>query len=115
MFLFENLEVYKRSLALSEKAIQISRRINEKPIKDQLFRAVLSIPLNIAEGQGRIHPREKKQFYNIARGSVHECVPLIYICRSLGCLNETEYSDIYRNLEEISKMLSGLINYVREN
>jgi len=71
MFLFENLEVYKKSVALTKKVHQMGKSIPNRTINDQIFRAVLSIPLNIAEGQGRTHCREKKQFYNTAKGSLY--------------------------------------------
>ena len=115
MFLFENLEVYKKAMLLSEKVLIITRNVKNRSINDQLSRAVLSIPLNIAEGQGRIHPREKKQFYNTAKGSLYECLPLIQICRTLNYMDEKEYEYIYELMNEIGRMLAGLIKSVKES
>ena len=61
-FPFENLDVYKKSLALIDHVEQICQRIKWKiaySFEDQLRRAVLSIALNIAEGNGRWHTKDK--------------------------------------------------------
>lgn len=78
-------------------------------LADQLTRASLSIPLNIAEGAGRYHKADKKNFYIIARGSVFECVAILDVLKGKH-IDETTYSKYYAILEELSKMLSGLIN-----
>jgi four helix bundle protein len=79
---------------------------------DQLQRASLSIPLNIAEGNGRWHKPDKRQFFWIARGSSFECVPLLEILHSRGLLPEVDYQVFRMELEEIAKMLTGLIKAI---
>ena len=115
-FLFEDLRVYKKSMELVVKIYAlcglVSKTQNRKLI-DQLQRAVLSIPLNIAEGQGRIHSKEKRQFYYIARGSLYECLPLIQISRELANISEDKYQEAYNLMDEIGKMLAGLIRSVK--
>ncbi len=111
-FMFENLEVYKKAMQFMVDIYKLNSSVKERNIKDQLQRAALSIPLNIAEGQGRIHGREKRQFYNTARGSLLECVPLIQACRSLCFISEEKYQCLYLLAEEIGKMLTGLIKSV---
>ena len=112
MFIFENLEVYKKAMILSEKVLNTTKNISNRAIQDQLSRAVLSIPLNIAEGQGRVHSREKKQFYNTAKGSLYECLPLIQICRTMEYIDVQKYEELYALMNEIGKMLAGLIRSV---
>ena len=78
-FPFEDLQVYRLSLDWVELVEQLCKRPKDElssSFKDQFQRASLSIPLNIAEGNGRWHSAEKRQFFWIARGSVFECVPL---------------------------------------
>jgi four helix bundle protein len=111
-FLFESLDVYKKSLSFMTEVFSLNPAISEKNIRDQLQRAALSIPLNIAEGQGRIHGKEKRQFFNTARGSLLECVPLIQVSYELGLLSGTKYQFLYSLAEEIGKMLTGLIKSV---
>ena len=58
-FTFEQLTVYRRSLDLARRIFVLKKGIKDWAIADQLGRAVLSIPLNIAEGQGRVHQRRR--------------------------------------------------------
>ncbi len=111
-FLFENLEVYKKAMDFVKQIYNLKKEIPDRTIKDQLSRAALSIPLNIAEGQGRIHSREKKQYYNTAKGSLYECLPLLQVCQNMQHLNDKKYSELYELMNEIGKMLSGLIRSV---
>lgn len=111
-FTFENLDVYKRALqfamnidsVLSERGSTINRGL-----ADQLSRASLSIPLNIAEGNGRWHQADKRQFFWIARGSVFECVPLIEILKYKSCVSVSEHMGYRKDLEALGKMLTKLV------
>jgi four helix bundle protein len=80
-----------------------------------LKRAGLSIPLNIAESNGRNTIKEKMQFYKTARGSLFECIPLLQIISELGFIEESEHQKIYYLSEEIGKMINGLINSLEKN
>lgn len=77
---------------------------------DQLNRAALSISANIAEGNGRFTQPDRKNFFGIARGSVQECVPLLELARRRKLIDDARHAELKSQLEEISKMLSGLIN-----
>ncbi|HEY6363652.1 MAG TPA: four helix bundle protein [Candidatus Binatia bacterium] len=48
--------------------------------------------LNIAEGNGRWHVRERRNFFRIARGSAFECVPLVKLCRRKKLMTEVDLS-----------------------
>ena len=72
------LEVYQRAVEWAERIETLCESVSKgnHHLTDQLRRAALSISLNIAEGSGRWHKGDKKQFYLIARGSAYECVPI---------------------------------------
>jgi four helix bundle protein len=110
-FLFEKLEVYQKALALAERVAGMTAGFPRGCwyLADQLNRASLSISLNIAEGNGRWTQADRKNFFGIARGSVHECVPLIELCRRRGILQDEVCDALSEELETIAKMLSGLI------
>ena len=111
MFSFEKFLVYKKAQEFYQTILLeviASSRVNYI-IKDQLHRASLSISLNIAEGSGRYTAGEKRSFYTIARGSVHECVAIIVTLKNLNLLSLAVYNTFYADLTNISKMLSGLI------
>jgi four helix bundle protein len=76
---------------------------------DQLNRATLLIAVNIAEVNGRLTNPDRRNFFGIARGSVQECVPLSELALRRKLLDETSHSVLKDRLEEIARMLSGLI------
>ena len=113
-FMFEKLEVYRKAMGFVVRVYGF-RGLRNSKIIDQLQRAALSVPLNISEGQGRAHSREKRQYYNTAKASLYECVPIMQICKELGYIDDSEYQTIYNLMNEIGKMLAGLIRSVGEH
>jgi four helix bundle protein len=116
-FPFESLDVYVRALDFVESIETLSSNLKGKvsySLIDQLCRAALSIPLNIAEGNGRWHKGEKRQFFWIARGSTFECVPIIQILYRKSLLTEPQYSGFYAQLDIIAKMLTNLVKSVED-
>jgi four helix bundle protein len=74
-FIFEKLEVYQKAVECAERIATLSKGMAGQGyyhLLDQLRRASLSISLNIAEGNGRWHTKDTKNFFWIARGSVFE-------------------------------------------
>lgn len=112
-FDFEKFPVYRLALDFVREAEDLLIKLDlpkNSRLADQLTRASLSIPLNIAEGAGRYGKADKKHFYIIARGSVFECVSILDVLKFQGKIDEPVHSRYYPMLEELSKMLSGLIN-----
>lgn len=120
-FMFEKLEVYQRAVSLSEKITCLTKSFPARGfyhLVDQLRRASLSISLNIAEGNGRWHAKERKNFFWIARGSIFECVPLVELCRLEKLIPEDTCVGLKEELEALAKMITALIKGVdrrREN
>ncbi|MBI2339798.1 MAG: four helix bundle protein [Deltaproteobacteria bacterium] len=116
-FSFENLDVYQRALDWAEAVETLSTGLKGKvsfSLLDQLQRATLSIPLNIAESNGRWHKGEKRQFFWIARGSVFECVPIIQVLHRKKLIDEKQYASYYEQLDIIAKMLTNLVKSVED-
>lgn len=114
-FSFEDLKVYKAAINWNDTINQILDDLGShcsRSLRDQMERASISIPLNIAEGNGRWHKGEKRQFFWIARGSTFECVSILQIMARRGLLPDDAMSKLYDDLSEISKMLSALIKSV---
>ena len=76
----------------------------------QLKRASVSIPSNIAEWAGRWWNQEFKQFLYISKWSCNEVETQLIIAYKLGFIWKTEFERLQKELEEIMKMLQGLIN-----
>jgi len=111
LFLFENLKVYQKSLKLSFQVCELASGFPFKysRIRDQFMGAIISIPLNIAEGNGRQSPKDRNNFYKIARSSSFECIPIIDICFNLKLINNLTQDQLREEICIISKMISGLI------
>ncbi len=75
----------------------------------QLRRAAVSVPSNIAEGQGRRSRREFVHFLRNARGSVLEIETQVLISQRLGYLDQSASSKLLKGCDEISRLLHGLI------
>ena len=116
-FQFEKLEVYQKALDWVEAIELLCEFLKGKvsySMIDQLSRAALSIPLNIAEGNGRWHKGDKRQFFWIARGSTFECVPIIQVLHRKNLINEQQYCGYYEQLDVIAKMLTNLVKSVED-
>ena len=111
-FIFENLQVYQKAVDFADGIATQTERFPRGYyfLVDQVNRAALSIATNLAEGNGRFTKPDRKNFFTIARGSVQECVPLIEVSRRRGFISDTDHSSLKAQLEEMAKMISGLIN-----
>jgi len=110
MFDFERLDTYKLALEFCGDVENLLHDIpkNEFTLIDQLKRASISIPLNIAEGCGRWHDKEKKQFYFIGRGSAFECVPILSILENKGLVKKEIIIQLRDKLTRLVQMLTKL-------
>ena len=111
-FAFEQLLVYQKSVDFADAVCTATEQFQRGYgfLVDQLNRAALSISSNIAEGNGQFTKAERKHFFGLARGSVQECVPQLELAKRRGLIDESKHAELKSQLEEISRMLSGLIN-----
>lgn len=78
-------------------------------LKDQFRRSAISVPLNISEGFARRSKREFRRFLIIAHGSIAEVQTCPYIALDLGYIDNLSFDAVYREADEISRMISGMI------
>ncbi len=114
-FRFKNLIVWKKAISLAVILAKISEEFPprfQSSFGDQLRRAGLSIPNNIAEGNGRKTERESNNFYNIAKGSAYECISILEVASQMSLINWSKYNrdEIESLAEEICRMLHSLMN-----
>ena len=107
---FEDLEVWKKSCRLTVMLYELLRDCKDFGLKDQMLRAAVSIPSNLAEGSERHSIPEFKRFINIAKGSAAELRTQVYISREVKILSEKNTSELIQELKSISKMLQALHN-----
>lgn len=106
----EKLKVYQKAIEFVKWSTNLMDSINTKePIIDQLKRASYSIPLNIAEGNGRFSSKDRCHFFDIARGSVLECSSCLDIIKVKQLAGEQDIDFGKKLLFEIVAMLIGLI------
>ena len=109
-FGFEKLDAYQRSVEFVAATAGI---ISELPsgyssLADQLRRAALSVPVNIAEGVGRTSVADRRRHYAIARGSAMECAAILDACRVLRAASPGRLASGPSLLLRIVQMLSKM-------
>jgi four helix bundle protein len=111
MFDFEKLIAYQKARDVNKEIqkLLIEKRVNVF-LRDQLYRASVSMVINIAEGTGKLSKNDRKNFYVISRGSVFECASLLEMLCDENIINNSELNVLKLDLEEVSRLLSGLIN-----
>jgi four helix bundle protein len=115
---FEDLEVW---IAAKDASVMIYKITENESLrkdfglKDQIRRASISVISNIAEGFERNGNKEFIQFLSIAKGSAGEVRAQLYIIKELNFINEEEFVLLYEKVTQVSKMLSGLINYLKQS
>jgi four helix bundle protein len=111
-FMFENLQAYQKAVDFAGRIASYTESFPRGYyfLVDQLNRAALSVATNLAEGNGRFTKPDRRNFFTIARGSVQECVPLLEIATRRGFIPAADHLALKASLEEISRMISGLIN-----
>jgi four helix bundle protein len=108
----EDLEVFKKSHALTLRVYKISKEFPSEErfgLIPQIRRAAASIGANLMEGSHRLNRKEFRHFAGIAKGSAGELKYHLLLAKDLDYLPSEKYQELRLGLEEISKMLNGLI------
>jgi four helix bundle protein len=111
MFNFQKLDVWRKAIDFADLIYNKTRTFPSDErfgLTNQLRRAAVSIPSNIAEGSSRSSKSDFARFVEIATGSVFEVVSQAFIARRQNFLSEDQFREIYTEAEELSRMLSGL-------
>jgi|SRR6266403_1594234 four helix bundle protein len=105
---FEDLEVWQRGCRLSVDIFRVFENCRKYSLKDQIERAGLSIPSNIAEGSERGSTKDFAHFLNFSKGSCAELRTQLYIARKLTVLDRNDFERLVSETKEVSAMLEGL-------
>jgi len=109
---YRKLRVWQKSHALTLKTYAVSAYLDSPkgwPLQRQLLRAAISVPSNIAEGAGRNSDPDFRQFLGHSLGSLNEVEYDLLLARDLEFLPAAEHSRLSAQLEEVRRMLSGLM------
>lgn len=115
---FEEIEVWKRARVFAQKIYSYTSQgtfAKDYSLKDQINAASGSIMDNIAEGYGRGGNKEFITFLAYARGSADECRSQLYRGFDRRHITEEIFTELIMEASEISKMVSGFINYLQNS
>jgi four helix bundle protein len=110
---YQDLIGWKKSIALVTEVYRSTQsfpRPETYGLTSQIRRAAISIPSNIAEGQGRRSRGEFKQFLGHARGSVFELESQIIIARNLGYMEDAQAESLLNQIAELGRIINGLLS-----
>ncbi|SRR6266480_2142138 len=105
---FEDLEVWQRGCRLSVAIFEAFEKCKRFTLREQIERAGLSIPSNIAEGAERGSNKDFAHFLNFSKGLCGELRTQLYIARKLNELEKGSFDSLIRESREISAILQGL-------
>ena len=107
---FKKLDIWQRGLDFS---LQVYEKTASFPSEErfgltsQIRRAATSIPINIAEGAGRVSKKDFAHFLHIAEGSANEVECELIIAKGLNYLSSNNYEILMNEINEIKKMIVG--------
>lgn len=110
---YRDLVAWQKAVDLVTEIYRMTRSFPKDEIyglTSQLRRAAVSIPSNIAEGQGRLSKGEFRQFLGQARGSILEVETQTIIARNLGFLESAPAENVLQRSAEVNRILNGLLD-----
>jgi len=111
----EKLDVYQEAIAFCGWVGEFLPAISAKAAaKDQLDRASTSIPLNIAEGNGKFSAKDRSRFFEMSRGSALECAACLDVLLARKLATEEQVVVSKERLARIVQMLIGLLRKFSE-
>ena len=110
-FFYKKLEAYRVAKQFTIYVYELQRKFpsyEQYAICDQLRRAAVSVPSNIAEGMGRMAIKERLRFLEISYGSIMEVLCQLDISQSIGYISEDELNKAEDMAKELTRIMSGL-------
>jgi four helix bundle protein len=106
------LVVWQKGIELALETYRLSKAFPREEtygLSSQIRRAAVSVPANIAEGNGRTHRREYANHVSMARGSLREVETLAEIARGLSYISDEELAAFRELLDHVGRMLTSLL------
>jgi four helix bundle protein len=110
IFDHDRLDVYRISIEYTAESFEFAKQLSgiHRHARDQWLRAAQSIPLNIAEGNGKRRPKDRARFFDIARGSTFECAAIQDVLTASGGIDFDSNCELKRKLKRIAAMLTRM-------
>ncbi len=114
---FRDLLVWQKAMSLAREIYRLTQGFPKEELfglSSQMRRAAVSIPSNIAEGQGQLTDKGFVLFLSRARGSLYELETQAELAESLGFLTQAALDELLTDCAEVGRMLHGLVNSMKE-
>ena len=111
MYAFENMNAWQEARKLVVAVYQLLDdfpHFEKYALCDQIRRAIVSVPSNLAEGSGRVSLREQLHFYEISYGSLMETYNQLMIAADLDYIDEDSLETLRPKIDVVARMLNGL-------
>ena len=112
---FKDLRVWNEGMDLVCLIYSLTKLLPKEELyslSDQMRRAAVSIPSNIAEGNSHPSAKERIRYLNIAMGSASELETQLILCARIGYLSEEQISKAVDDCERIARMLSSFADTI---
>jgi len=110
---YQELIVWQKAMQAAKVVYSLAKKLPKEELysmSEQMRRAAVSIPSNIAEGQARNSTKEFLQFLAIARGSKAELETQLMLCVQIDYLADTDISEAMDLLQEVGRMIHAISN-----
>lgn len=111
---YNELDVWKESRSLVKLIYDITKKLPKEEVfslVQQIRRAAISVPSNIAEGCGRNHAKDSIQFFYVSRGSLFEEETQIFLAFDQDYIDQETMDSVLEKITTCKKLLNGFINY----
>jgi four helix bundle protein len=113
---FVDILAWQKARHAAKKVYEVTTAdgfVKDFALRDQIRRSTISTMANIAEGHGRNSKKEFANFLNFAHGSALETQSHLYIALDLGYLDGVSFKEIYGLMDEVARMVMGLMKHLR--
>jgi four helix bundle protein len=115
---YKKLDAWKKAMELVRDVYLITSLFPKEElygITSQIKRAAVSVPANIAEGNGRQYKKDTIQFLHVSRGSLYELETLFSIAVMVGIMDEEKHKQVSTQIDICLQVLNGFINYLENS
>lgn len=114
---YTDLEVWKETRKLANHIYELTKFFPKEEqfgLTNQIRRAAVSIPSNIAEGCGRQTAKDTIHFLHISRGSLYEVETQCFVAMDQNYITKESFENIFSSIQICKRLLNGFINYYRK-
>jgi four helix bundle protein len=115
---YHDLTVWRQAVELAVSSHRVAQHmppVERFGLANQIRRAAVSVPANIAEGHARLHTAEYVNHLSIARGSLYELETHLVLAQRFGYLDETTLRAMLESSNEVGRLLNGLVRALRRS